>query len=267
MDFPFQNCIVHTENFSASRARELLEYPHAMAYTLYDLQKFDGEAQKKAAHYLSKQEQEYLGRFTSGKRRREWLGGRFAAKYVASEILGQNGKALPWSCLAVLADVNGRPFLESDKKKDDFPDISISHSGDLAVAMAVNKGLCGIDIQKVTDRVVGVRERFCTPNEEAVARSFFCAAPANNSAALTRLWAAKEALRKVADTASLPGFLELELAGINEGISRKDSNSWKFDFTWKQINTGCRPGPEKLSVAVSRIADYALALTIRDDTL
>ena len=267
MGFPFQDCIVQTESFSASRARELLEYPGAMAYTLYDLQKFDEEAQKKAAHYLSKHEQECLGRFTAGKRRREWLGGRFAAKYVASEMLGQNGKALPWSCLAVLADVNGRPFLASDNKKEDFPDISISHSGDLAVAMAVNKGLCGIDIQKVTDRVINVRERFCTPNEEAVARSFFSAAPANNSGVLTRLWAAKEALRKVADTRSLPGFLELELTGINEGVPCNNSNSWKYDFIWKQINTGRRPGPEKLSVAVSCIADYALALTIRDDTL
>jgi phosphopantetheinyl transferase len=272
MDFSFQNCRVSAENFSIPQIRELLEWKYGMAYALLDLQRLEKEAQKfsgkkGAFHFLARREQEYLSRFTSGKRRREWLGGRIAAKYVAAEMLAQNGNALPWSGLAVLADVNGRPFLAADKKKGILPDISISHSGNLAAASAVSKGFCGIDIQKVTDRVIKVRQRFCTPNEEETVASFFRASCEKQSALLTRLWAAKEALRKVANRSSLPGFLELELIEINKGPPHNASTSWKFVFIWKHIDTNGRPDAVKCSVAITHLGDYALALTTRNDTV
>jgi phosphopantetheinyl transferase (holo-ACP synthase) len=272
MDFPFRNCIVSAENFSASRVRELLEWRHDMAYVLLDLEKLEEEAKrfserKVAAYYLADREQEYLGRFTSGKRRREWLGGRLAAKYVAAGMLDQNENALPWRGLAVLADVNGRPFLATDKKGEAMPDISISHSGDLAAAIAVRNGFCGIDVQKVTGRVVKVRERFCTPNEEDIARTFFNVPREKKSTVLTKLWAAKEALRKVANRSSLPGFLELVLTEIKKGRAHKGSPSWKFIFMRQHVASNGRQGPVKCSVAVSHMADYALAVTTRNDTV
>jgi hypothetical protein len=75
---------VSPENYSALLIRELLEWRHDIAYVLLDLQRLEEEVQKLsegrvAACYLADREREYLDRFTSGKRRREWLGGRFAA--------------------------------------------------------------------------------------------------------------------------------------------------------------------------------------------
>ena len=272
MDFPFQNCIVSAENLSVSRARELLGYKHGMAHILLDMQRLEEEMQKLGeikvvASYLSKLEQEHLARFTSGKRKREWLGGRFAAKYIAAEVLSQNGNTLPWSSLAIAADENGRPFLAPDNKSSAFPDISISHSGDLAAAMAVSKGYCGVDIQKITDRVVKVRKRFCTSNEVHIVQSFAGTPQENNSSVLTKLWAAKEALRKVANTKSLPGFLELELTEILQKSSQENLGPWKFFFIWKYSDINGTPVTEKCSAAVTISADYALALTTRDDTL
>ena len=272
MDFPFQNCIVSPENYSALLIRELLEWRHDIAYVLLDLQRLEEEVQKLsegrvAACYLADREREYLDRFTSGKRRREWLGGRFAAKYAAAGMLGKSGDTLPWDGLAVLADGNGRPYLAADKKGAAMPDISISHSGDLAAAIAVRNGFCGIDVQQVTDRVVKVRERFCTPNEEAIIHSFFNAPPETKSAVLTKLWAAKEALRKVANMSSLPGFLELKLTEINKGQSNTAASSSRFIFIREHLDTNGRRGPVKCSVAVSHIAGYALALTVRDATM
>ena len=272
MDFPFQNCLVSAEILSVPLVREMLQYHHGMTYLLLDLQRLEKELlkiaeQNVATPFLSSLEQVYLNRLTSGKRKREWLGGRFAAKYAATGMLAQNGNTLPWSNLAVIADKNGRPFIASGENGAAMPDISISHSGNLAAAMAVSTGFCGIDIQKVTDRVVKVRERFCSPNEAHILASFFSASRANQSSILTRLWAAKEALRKVANMNSLPGFLELELAEINAGPSHNGPASWRFIFTWQHIDVHGNPATHRCRVAVSHIADYALALSARSDTV
>ncbi|KPK00688.1 MAG: hypothetical protein AMJ60_00055 [Desulfobacterales bacterium SG8_35] len=272
MDFPFLNCITSAENFSARQVMALLEYHHDMTYILFNLQKFDEEIQKitekkMVAHYLSTRELDNLAAFSSDKRKREWLGGRFAAKFAAAGALVQRGNPLPWSGLTVLADKNGRPFLAADTKSTALPDISISHSGSMAAAMAVSKGFCGIDIQKVTDRVVKVRERFCSPDEEHIIQSFFSASGEKQSSALTRLWAAKEALRKAANTSSLPGFLELELTEINKGSAFRLAAPWRFVFMWNHRDLNGYPVTEKCYAAVSLIADYALALTARNDSV
>jgi holo-[acyl-carrier protein] synthase len=272
MEFPFKNCIVSAENLSIPQARELLQYNHGMAHILLDLQRFEEEMQKLGeeyivANYLSNLEQEHFGRLTSAKRKREWLGGRFSAKYAAAEVLSQNGNTEPWASLAVIADENGRPLLATDNKSSAFPDISISHSGDLAAAMAVSKGFCGVDIQKITGRVVKVRKRFCTQDEEQIVQSFAGTPKENLSSLLTKLWAAKEALRKVANAKSLPGFLELELTEIFQESSQECTGPWIFSFIWKHSDINHNPAPEKCSVVVTLKADYALALTISNDTL
>ena len=166
-----------------------------------------------------------------------------------------------------MPDKNGRPFLAAATKKEALPDISISHSGDLAAAMAVSRGLCGIDIQKITDRVVKVRNRFCSPNEEHLIQSFFKTFRAEQSSALTKLWAAKEALRKAAAIDALPGFLELELTGITTASPHTAAPPYQFTFLWKHMDMHGSEFDEKCCVAVSHFADYALALTARDDTV
>jgi len=272
MDFPFQNCLVSTENFSVQQVRKLLQFKHGMTCILFDLQKFQEEMQhlgekNVVAHYLSGLEQDYVNRISSDKRKREWLGGRFVAKYAAAEMLVQKGKALSWSKLSVIADENGRPFLTADKENEALPDISISHSGGLAAALAVSKGLSGIDIQKVTDRVIKVSDRFCTPHEEYILRTFFSTSPEKQSSLLTKLWAAKETLRKVANTKYLPGFLELELAEIHTLFADKNSSPWRFTFTWNHRDMDGNQVTEKCSAAVTLLADYALALTARNDSV
>jgi len=272
MDFPFQNCLISAENFSVQQVRQLLEYQDGIAYLLLDLRKFQEEMQQitekdVVARYLSGLEQGYVNKFRSDKRKREWLGGRFAAKCAAAEILAQNGKTQSWSKLAVLPDENGRPFLSAGNGNGALPDVSISHSGTLAAALAVSSGLCGIDIQKVTDRIIKLRQRFCTASEGRILQSFFGASHEKQSPSLTKLWAAKEAIRKVADTKSLPGFLELELKEIGGGPLHEGSPPWRFTFIWKHHDMKDNPVTEKCFVAVSHIADYALALTTRNDTL
>ena len=271
MDFPFHGCILLPGPFSLLQLKKLLENPNEVTYILFDLPRFEQAMQKLGtrevvAQYLSPPEIQHLDRLTSAKRQREWLGGRFAAKFIAAGMI-QNENIRQLSDLAVIADENGRPFIAENIKSGRAPDISISHSVDLAAAMAVNKGLCGIDIQKVSTRVIKVRERFCIPEEEEILNSFFNTSSAKDTSVLTAFWAAKEALRKAANMSSLPGFLDLELTEIREGFLHNGVHLAKFIFIWKNKNGQQIKTTEKNSVVVGLMADYALALTVRNDIL
>jgi len=271
-DFPFHGCLTSAESSPVLKTLEAQDYPHGMKCVVLDLLKFEMEIQKLGEEmvidqYLSLQEQRYWGRLTSGKRKREWLGGRFAAKYVAAEMLSQAGNNVDWSRLALIYDKTGRPFLVADNKTLSLPDISISHSVDLAASMAVIKGLCGIDIQKITDRIERIRERFCTTHEGQILFSFFSGTYKQHAVVLTKLWAAKEALRKVAKDSILPGFLQLELKEINACPVNKETDSWRFIFTRKHNGMNGNYRSKKSTVAVGLIADYVLARTTTNDSV
>jgi phosphopantetheinyl transferase len=239
-----------------------------MDFVILDLARLQEKRQqqadgKEAVSWLAPHEQQDLDRLTSGKRRREWFAGRMAAKRAGADLLARSGEPLPWSELAVLPNEHGRPNLAAGSRLQGLPDISISHSSNLAGALAVSPGWCGMDIQEITERVVKVRDRFCTPAEETVIHSCFSSGDDRQLIGLTMLWAAKEALRKVAATPVLPGFLDLLLTEINGGAPGAESASWRFVFRWKHgAADGILTAPF-CSVAVCYGAGYALALTAR----
>jgi phosphopantetheinyl transferase (holo-ACP synthase) len=260
MNFPFTNCIVDEQLFPVSQLRELLLYPHLLTCVILDLELLGlevgrlGEKQVVAGH-LTEKEQELFSKLTSTKRQREWLGGRFAARHAAARLIGQRvtGPKV-YQDLGIDVDGNSRPFIIADKNNSEqsLPDISISHSGSLAAAMAVTNGYCGIDIQQITQKVLKVRERFCSDTEMLILQEAFSA---SSEIFLTKLWAAKEALRKASNLASLPGFTELQLTEITDDISSSEPRAQVFMF-----NSHSR-------VAVTSKGEYVLALTARDDTV
>jgi phosphopantetheinyl transferase (holo-ACP synthase) len=273
MDFPIEKCTVAGQHFSTPKLQELLQYPHLLTCALLDLQLLEEKVNKLGEERvmscsLSSEELNLLSKFASPKRKREWLGGRLAAKSAAARLLEQvesQKNVMHWSSITILADKNGRPFLSANKENLTLPvDISISHSKSMAAAMAVNKGYCGIDIQKISPRVIKVIDRFCTQNEMDILRKFFPVEPEKQAGPLTKLWAAKETLRKASCMSSLPGFLKLELIEITATPLEMEPDSWGFVFNWKNPDGLIH---KKCTVAVTQIADYALALTARDDTV
>lgn len=273
MEFPLENCIVTDQHFSAPQVQELLHYPHGLTWVLLDLQLLDKKVNKQGKeraiiNNLSREELDRLNTFTRAQRKREWLGGRFAAKYTAARLferIESQKNVLHWSSYTIIADENGRPFLSTSKEDIiQHCDISISHSGSLAAAMAAHKGYCGIDIQQVTPKVIKVRDRFCTLDEKQIIENFFPVELEKQAASLTKLWAAKEALRKASYLRFLPGFLELELIEITADPLQEKAGPWTFIFNWKNpdgfTHKTCR-------VAVAQVEDYALALTAMDDTV
>ena len=273
MDFQIEKCIFSHQHLSAPSVQNILQSKYPMIYILLDLKLLEKEInktgeEKAVISNLSREELFQYSKFASAKRKGEWLGGRFAAKYVTARLLEYTNSQendIEWNTHAIMTDKNGRPYLSANQKKQEQSfDISISHSASMAAAMAVNKGYCGIDIQQVTPRVIKVSSRFCTHVEKKILQDSFPAGPDKQAVPLTKLWAAKEALRKASFLDSLPGFLQMQLIAITSASIQKNAGFWGFNFKWKNPAEST-PGISR--VAVSYIEDYALALTVRDDTV
>ena len=165
--------------------------------------------------------------------------------------------AVVWQDIGIGSQESGRPYPvlnTQGRKPQNLPDISISHSTQLAAAMAVSRGKCGVDIQQASGRTVKVRKRFCAPAEFEILQGFL--PDADDTLRLTLLWAAKEALRKAADSTPVPGFLKLQLKDIvaSQGL-------------WGLIFNNQDPTATNLQVAVGPVDDYLLAVTVRSETL
>ena len=141
-------------------------------------------------HVLSGPELSYFKRFSYPKRRREWLGGRIAAKAAMLELGKPDRMPGRLQQLSILPDDHGRPV--ADTMQD--ISISISHSGQFAVGFAVKGGTCGIDLQQISSKLPGLTDRFASAHELTVLAEL--TAPGDLTTKLTMLWAAKEALKK-----------------------------------------------------------------------
>jgi len=168
------------------------------------------------AEYLTTRELTTFQGFKYQKRKIEWLGGRLAAKQAVLYHTGRMPSAKAMREWSISADQNGKPFLKS--RSGNSPSLSISHSQGLAAAMVTDQWSCGLDIQKVSEATVRVKEKFCTAEEEGIIASINLANPP--AFALTLLWAGKEALRKARGGHPLTGFTAMRLNGtvtIGEG--------------------------------------------------
>lgn len=139
---------------------------------------------------LSEPELSYFKRFSYPKRRREWLGGRIAAKAAMLKLSSPGKIHAQLQQLNILPDDHGRPV--ADTMKD--ISISISHSGRFAVGLAVKGVACGIDLQQISSKLPGLTDRFASSHELAILAGL--PVLGDQATKLTMLWAAKEALKK-----------------------------------------------------------------------
>lgn len=168
--------------------------------------------------WLSEEERRHHKRLTLAKRRKEWLAGRICAKFAIDDYFrtyGKGWKLPPWAEVTISNSDTGRPYamLVGGERLPGRPDISISHSGEFALAL-VAQTFCGVDIQKTSPTLVRVKERFCADQEERLLTSAL--RKSDHLMSLARLWAAKEAAKKALSITAMPGFLDLILADIEE---------------------------------------------------
>ncbi len=198
------------------------------------------------AERLTAAEQERYSGFRFRKRQLEWLGGRWAAKHAASMLRTETGPG-DWG---VESDPYGRPFYRPTRSGNPGLELSISHSDGLAAALAVVGSPCGLDLQKTTDAVLRVREKFCHETEEELLRRFGKTAQAAES--LTMLWAAKEAVRKARGGHPLTGFLTMRLGRLERITER----AWLFTLGFSDARE------VEQTVVTWWQEDFATALTV-----
>lgn len=97
------------------------------------------ENERKYSRILSEKERRVFEGFSSPKRRLEYLAGRFAAKEAIIKAVSGSGISFDYTDLSVLNDEKGAPYLESKKLKSFEILLSISHTDDDVIAIAILK--------------------------------------------------------------------------------------------------------------------------------
>jgi phosphopantetheinyl transferase (holo-ACP synthase) len=92
--------------------------------------------------------------------------------------------------------------------------------------MAVSRGTCGIDIQKITSKIIKVEQKFVDYLEKDFNKCA-CLAALPEKIFLTLVWSAKEALRKGSGHKPVIGFMEIKLCNV----SGDRDTGFVFQFT------------------------------------
>jgi holo-[acyl-carrier protein] synthase len=86
---------------------------------------------------LSTKEKEVFTSFNSRSRKVEYLAGRFAAKEAIIKAINKTSLSFDYKDISVLNDENGSPYVEFSFKVDFYILLSISHTDENSVAVAV----------------------------------------------------------------------------------------------------------------------------------
>ncbi len=168
--------------------------------TLVDLDQLGKTLQREEScvekKVLSSAEKVYFKRFKYLKRRKEWLGGRVAAKAAIHAFSGSAYRDA--GQFSILPNEHGRPIAQGTaegltEEQINFS-ISISHSKRYAVALAASENSCGIDLQTISPKLSSLTDHFASDKELALlARQ---GADQDYDTWLTMLWTVKESLKK-----------------------------------------------------------------------
>jgi len=184
--------------------------------------------------FLSNSELEKFASFKIEKRRRDWLGGRYAAKTLLKEALYLQ---IPLSAIEITYDLSGRPVWVYGKVQRL---LSITHSGPFCAAACGSAGtvFLGIDLEKAEPRANAWYQDYFHKEElinsaavrqqEITARSGKANidTPPPNQYPLatiqlaTRLWTQKEALLKALGLGLKADLLDINLEGESPKFSR-----------------------------------------------
>jgi acyl transferase domain-containing protein/NAD(P)H-dependent flavin oxidoreductase YrpB (nitropropane dioxygenase family)/NAD(P)-dependent dehydrogenase (short-subunit alcohol dehydrogenase family)/phosphopantetheinyl transferase (holo-ACP synthase) len=140
--------------------------------------------------YLSEMERDLFLKLSHPKRRREWLAGRVAAK-AAIRILLQG--AVSNTDISLVREESGGPSLQIKGQENRQVFVSLSHSGEVAVALASLRSGYGIDVQAITDSVLDLKGTFAADSE---LENFHKGGLTDPPTAMTILWSVKEACLK-----------------------------------------------------------------------
>ena len=202
---------------------------------------------------LHENEKKKLDSYRLSKRRREYLTGRICARKVVAAAFQAGGlPSFSQNRIEIATRDNGSPVVRLHPPADfSLPEISISHSKGLAAAMA-SFSPCGIDLQRIDEQLLRVKEKFCSASEYKILNQM---TPADEQTALTLIWCAKEAIQKRFSHRTMPLFSEILLK--NGAQKKRKSCCLQLTFSLAEKHR-CQTD---VTVAATTFSGYALALT------
>ena len=174
--------------------------------------------------FLSGPELEKLAALKIEKRRRDWLGGRYAAKTL---LKGSFVPEMPLSAMEISYDPLGRPVLKSGGENSRL--ISITHSGPFCAAAAGPDGttFLGIDLEKAEPRDAAWYQDYFYKSELAAAAGGIEGSETRDERRTTSReplatirWTQKEALLKALGLGLKADLLDINLTGGAPEFSR-----------------------------------------------
>ena len=162
---------------------------------------------------LSSKELEICSKFTSAKRKDQFVAGRIACKKAFFSLITGNSNCFDkLSSISVLNTETGAPFIENF----DFC-VSISHSHELAIA-SISRYAIGVDIERIDSKRTSALKRM----------SAEC--PSEDVRDLTAFWTLKESLGKALRTGIVEGFERYQAKNlyVTEGIYRCEFKNFPF---------------------------------------
>ncbi len=186
-----------------------------------------------AEEFLSSRELKAYGDFKVEKRKREWLGGRYALKKLASGFFIFDIKQIE-----VRNKPSGQPVLGVPGGSN-LP-VSITHCGDFAAAAIATSGLgIGVDMEAIEPRSRAWAEQSFAPEEISSWAPIF----------LTELWAKKEAV--------------LKFMGVGLSLDTRDIRfiNGQLQFYGKALDLWARLGSPKVQIDIKDLdGGYKLAI-------
>lgn len=152
-------------------------------------------------------------------RRLQWLAGRIAAKDALRVLFKQRFGLLRPADIEIYSDQNGRPRVRGPwlDAGSHAPHVTIAHSGDDALAIAIDGAACdgiGVDIERV-GRVGDVIGHAAFTSDES--RWLRAIDDTERPEWATRLWCAKEAVGKALGCGMPNGGRDLEVCDFDRG--------------------------------------------------
>jgi len=144
-----------------------------------------------------KKEFETVGTFKNPLRKLEWIATRLLLYNLLNKVVGINYLE------------NGKPILENENLR-----ISISHTKGM-VALIIANNLAGIDIEKISDRVLRIENRFLSSIEKGQLTDN------ERNEQLLAYWSAKETLFKISGMKGIDFKKNLYVNPFSMGISGK----------------------------------------------
>ena len=146
---------------------------------------------------------------------------KFKEKVAATMVIKKICEYLKLNYYGIKKNKAGKPFLIKNKSN-----ISISHSYPYAVGLIDIENLCGVDIEKIREKVLKINKKFLNEDERKLA--------GNSKEINTIFWCCKEALFKASSNQNISYSDDINLKKIKEKIAGKIKEE-KFNLSTQKI--------------------------------